>query len=152
MAHSKLKPLVKAGSTSRLVGHRIFRLGPALEEALFRHADVLSEGGMRTHGGTHSTYYGSTMISIDVAKLGRFAPGLEGTAAERALLAVVDGSVRVRLRAMRMARAEAARRVHRRALGTALCEIRMQLRRGFLHIDVDLEVPLGVSSRAGRPG
>lgn len=150
---SKLKPLVKAGLALRLVEHRSVRLSPALEEALFRCADVLSEGGVRSVGGSaHSTYYGSTMISIDLARLGRFARGRDQAQAQHALLSAVEGSVRVRLRAMRMARAEAARRVHRRTLGTALCEIRMRIHGGHLHIDVDLEVPLRVSSRSARQG
>ena len=151
MVASKLKPLVKARSAPRLIQQRSWRLSHALEEALFVHADVLSEGSMRVLGPGQSTYYGSTMISIDVGKLGAFVRGLDEAAARRALLHAIDGSVRVRLRAMRMARAEAARRVHRRTLGTALCEIRMHLRGAALHIDVDLEVPLRVSSRAGRP-
>jgi hypothetical protein len=145
----KLKPLVKTRATARLVEQRSFRLSHALEEALFQHADVLSEGGMRQLGSGQSTYYGSTMISIELAKLGRFVHGAaDETVSRAALLDAIDGSVRVRLRAMRMARAEAARRVHRRALGTALCEIRVSLRGGSVHIDVDLEVPLRVSSRS----
>ncbi len=148
----KLKPLVKARSVAQLIEHRSYRLSHALEEALFRHADVLSEGGMRAPAAGQSTYFGSTMISIDLRKLGRFAHGTDDAALQRALLQTIDGSVRVRLRAMRMARAEAARRVHRRTLGTALCEIRMRMSGVHLHIDVDLEVPLGVSSRSVRPG
>lgn len=152
MVNSKLKPLVKARSVATLVHHRSWRLSHALEEALFRSADVLSEGGMRVLGTGQSTYYGSTMISIDLAKLDRVTHGLDAIASRNALLSAIDGSVRVRLRAMRMARAEAARRVHRRTLGTALCEIRMRMSGSCLHIDVDLEVPLGVSSRSVRPG
>jgi hypothetical protein len=55
------------------------------------------------------------------------------------------------LRAMRLARAEAARRVPERVLGTAYVETRVWLTDRHLHIDVDLEVPLGVSSASGQP-
>jgi hypothetical protein len=158
LVRGKLKPLVKARSALRLVQQRSWRLSHALEEAIFRSAEVLSEGGVRGAGSgsaastTASTYFGSTMISVDLTKLGAFARGLETADAHAALLSAADGSVRVRLRAMRMARAEAARRVQRRTFGTVLCEIRMRLRGEHLLIDVDLEVPLRVSSRAAGPG
>jgi len=49
---------------------------------------------------------------------------------------------------MRLARAEAARRLQSNEMGTALCEIRVLDTGDELHIDVDLEVPVRVSSRA----
>jgi hypothetical protein len=151
MVPTRLKPLVKTRAPSLLVRRERVQITRALEEAIFHHAEVLSEGGVRgAVEDQHATYFGSTMISVDLARLGALPRGMSAEQGAALLIAAVDGSVRVRLRAMRMARAEAARRVHRRTLGTALCEIRMHGQGALLHIDVDLEVPLGVSSRAAR--
>ena len=151
MNPTRLKPLVKTRAPAFLVRTERVHVTRALEEAIFRHADVLSEGSVRAAAGAaQATYYGSTMLSVDLGALGAVLRGLPATDAAATILAAIDGSVRVRLRAMRMARAEAARRVHRHTMGTALCEIRMQVSGTLLHIDVDLEVPLRVSSRAVR--
>ena len=89
------------------------------------------------------------MISIDLERLEPwFRGGLDARVLER-LTQAVDGSVRVRLRAMRLARAEAARRVPNRLLGTAHVETRIRLSGRQLHIDVDLEASLSVFSGAG---
>ena len=150
MVKHRLKPLVRAHRAAALVRRGSVCLSRALEEELFRCAEVLSEGGRRSAGGQRDSYFGSTMISID---LDRVRPLFRGGLDERTrkLLAdAVDGSVRVRLRAMRMARAEAARRVQDRTLGTAYVETRVRLTERQLHIDVDLEVALSVSSGSGQ--
>ena len=67
-----------------------------------------------------------------------------------ALVAAIEGSVRVRLRVMRLACDDVARRFPDRAPGTAIVETRVALRDGNLLVDVDLEVPLGVSSAESR--
>lgn len=145
MLTTKLKPLAKASRHAVLKRRTAVQITRALEEALFREADVLSEGSLRAAGPGQATYFGSTMIRVQLsALLARARPF-----GDRAALAVaIEGSVRIRLRAMRLARAEAARRMHRSVLGTALCEIRVSATADQLHIDVDLEVPVRVSSRA----
>ncbi|HKU44517.1 MAG TPA: hypothetical protein VJR89_40430 [Polyangiales bacterium] len=148
MLTTKLKPLAKASRHAVLKRRTAVQITRSLEEALFREADVLSEGGLRAAGPGQATYFGSTMIRVQFAALLARARPL-GDRTERAELAVaIEGSVRIRLRAMRLARAEAARRMHRSVLGTALCEIRVCATADQLHIDVDLEVPVRVSSRA----
>lgn len=146
-----LKPLVRARRSPALVQRAGVSLSRALEEELFRAAEVLSEGSRRTIAGQRDSYFGSTMISIDLDRLRPlFRGGLDGRARER-LARAVEGSVRVHLRAMRLARAEAARRVQDRSLGTAQVETRVRLTEHHLHIDVDLEVLLSVSSAANPP-
>jgi hypothetical protein len=125
-------------------------LSRAFEEELFRFAEVLSEGSCRGKGDRGDTYYGSTMISIELERLRRVTRGGLDADARRLLADAVDGSVRVRLRAMRLARAEAARRIPDRALGTVCVETRVRLTEHQLHIDVDLEAAVGVSSAARR--
>lgn len=150
----EIKGLAKAGpkglAKARRGGTFLRRAGEALSrdavECLFRHAEVLSEGEIRDADDTRS-YFGSTMITFPLDQIAECWRGpLDGEAQER-LRVAVEGSVRVRLRAMRMATAEAARRVPVRPLGTAVVETHVRLAGGKLLLDVDLEVPIGVSSR-----
>jgi hypothetical protein len=115
------------------------------EERLFRNVEVLSEGAVRDR-----TWFGSTMITVDLEHLeSDLRDPLDEEGRER-LLRLVSGSVRVRIRAMRLARAEVTRRFPDRKLGTAQMETRIRLHGGKLHVDVDVEVPLGVTSARGR--
>ncbi len=145
---SKLKPLAKATRAVALIRRTAFQISRVLEEALFREADVLSEGSIRTHAPGQVTYYGSTMIRVRLAALLHRGRPLAQKNDRKRLVRAIEGSVRIRLRAMRLARAEAARRLHRSVMGTAICEIRVRDAGEELHIDVDLEVPVRVSSRA----
>lgn len=145
---SKLKPLAKAVRPLVLLRRDAFHITRVLEDALFREADVLSEGSIRTAPPGQVTYYGSTMIRVRIAALLARGRPLANRAERAALTLAIEGSVRIRLRAMRLARSEAARRLDRSVMGTAICEIRMRDTGDELHIDVDLEVPVRVSSRA----
>ncbi|MFW5921439.1 MAG: hypothetical protein ACOCUS_06325, partial [Polyangiales bacterium] len=87
---------------------------------------------------------------FDLVALGERWRGPLDEAARARLLRAVQGSVRVRLRAMRLACAEVARRLPDRPLGTAQVETRARIVGDKLHVDVDLEVPIGVSSRTGQ--
>jgi hypothetical protein len=146
----RLKPLVKFNRRPALAKRQHFALSRAFEEALFRHADVISEGDIRKSS-RGSTYFGSTMIAISFERLATETHEKFTTRARADLVYIVEGSVRVRLRCMRLARAEAVRRANDALIGTALCDLRVHDVREHLRIDVDLEVELGVSSRANRP-
>ena len=151
MIPTRLKPLARArGGAALMVRPSPSLLTRAFEEELFRAAEILSEGGCRDGArGSGERYFGSSMISIDLERLSPwFRGGLDAEAVAR-LTQAVDGSVRVRLRAMRLARAEAARRVPNRLLGTAHVETRIRLSGRQLHIDVDLEASLSVFSGPG---
>jgi hypothetical protein len=150
LTSSKLKPLVRAVRGRALAAHGSgMSLTRAFEEELFSAAEVLSEGSCRSGGLRPDSYFGSTMISIDLDRLRPWFRGGLDVHARRDLLRVVEGSVRVHVRAMRLARAEALRRVRDRALGTAYIETKVRVTEHQLHIDVDLEVALSVSSGSG---
>jgi hypothetical protein len=148
----KLKGLARAG---RAAGARATRGGPLDREAealLIATATVLSEGAA-VHGADGSeTYFGSTMLTVALAPL-EAAWGVTLDADARALLLARAGRTpSLHLRAMRLARREAAQRVAGRALGTTRVELRFSLREAALCIDVDLEAPLGVGSlRRSQP-
>jgi hypothetical protein len=146
----RLKPLARAIRNRVLSRHASDVLGRELEQEIFIKAKVLSEGGCRAAPEGHESYFGSTMISVPLSGLARVTRGDLDQNARDQLERAVSGSVRVRLRAMRIARAEVARRVPHRVLGTAQVESRVRLTRDQLFIDVDLEVPLGVSFSAKR--
>jgi hypothetical protein len=120
------------------------------EHALFESAEVLSEGGLRSQGESARSYYGSTMITFDLDDFARRFRGPLDAAGRQELCQLVEGSVRVRLLAARIACAEVARRVTERPLGTAIVETRVKLAGHTLQMDIDLEVPVGVSSRTRR--
>lgn len=143
MGRRQRKGLARALRIRTMRQGRHQSLSREAEEALFRVAEVLSEGSMRESEGA---WFGSTMITFDLDRLaGHWRRPLDGAERER-LRDLVEGSVRVRIRAMRLACEEVARRLPDRRLGTAQIETRVHLRGGKLHLDVDLEVPLGVSS------
>lgn len=146
----KLKPLARALRARVITRPAVLALSREVEEQLFRNAHVLSEGFCRDAERGHESYCGSTMISVSWASLAPFVRGgLDQHACEQ-IVTAASGSVRLRLRAMRIARAEVARRVPDRMLGTAQVETRVRSTRDQLHIDVDLEVPLGISFAAKR--
>lgn len=120
-------------------------LSRGLEEAIFRHAEVMSEGSLREMGGEGS-YFGSTMITVDLDQLRSKYRGNLDSVGQEHLRDLVEGSVRMRLRAMRIACAEVARRAPDRPFGTAQVETQVRVVQGKLHLDVDLEVPFEVSS------
>lgn len=115
------------------------------EQLLFLLAERMSEGDVRQQT-NHAVYGGSTMLSIDLQQL---ANKWRGPLDIEALRTAIEGSVRVRIRVMRIACADAAQRCPELALGTAEVETRVHIRGGQLLVDVDLEAPLSVRSGTG---
>ena len=133
-----------------LEGESAFAAGRSAEEVLFRTAEVLSEGGERAGPGGDRRYFGSTMITFDLEHLRPHWRGDLDAAARAEVTSLIEGSVRMRVRAMRLACAEVARRVTDRPLGTALVETSVRLSGTSVQMDVDLEVPIGVCSPVRR--
>jgi len=137
LASLLLKPPVRIRAGALLATlERIPVLGPRGEEELFRVADVLSEG--RVHD---DSFFGSTLITIELERL-----GIAGAEAAARLFQAVERSVRVRLRAMRLAQNDAIRRLPDRRFGTAVVSTRIRLEAMRLLVDVDLELPFDLSS------
>jgi hypothetical protein len=137
----------RRGATIRRGTHDV--LSRDAEEWLFRCPEVLSEGSVRA-GEEGASWFGSTMITVDLVALAQHWRGpLDAEARER-LVAAMAGSVRVRLRAMRLACAEVARRLPDRRLGTAQVDTRVRVVGDQLYLDVDVEVPIDVTSAQGQ--
>lgn len=108
------------------------------EELLFALADRMTEGDL-CRSGDDESWFGTTMFTVPLVELER---ELRGTLELDALVSVVQGSVRVRLRAMRLACADVAHRHPDRAFGRAEVETQARVVDGNLQIDVDLRWPL----------
>ncbi len=148
----KLKGLARAGRGPGARASRGVGLDDEVEAALLAAATVLSEGAA-VHGADGSeTYFGSTMLTVSIAGLeAAWGVTLDADARER-FLQRAGRTASLHLRAMRLARREAAQRVAGRSLGTTRVELRFALRDDALCIDVDLEAPLGVGSlRRSQP-
>ncbi len=113
-------------------------LAPLADDALFVFAEVLGEG--RASG---STYFGTTLITIDLARL-----GVRTSEDARDVLEAAERSVRVRLRAMRLGLSDALRRIPRPPRGAARISTSIRLDGGRLLLDVDLELPIELPSSA----
>ena len=147
MSKPPLKGLAKAIRRARMHVHSYEVVTREAEEILFASAEVLSEGTLReTRGGR--SYFGSTMITLNLDAVSWREP-LDEEARNR-LLRAVQGSVRFRVRAMRLAYEEAARRVRERPVGTALIDTKVRLSGRRLCLDVDLELPLRAAGCGAR--
>jgi hypothetical protein len=147
----KIKGLARAQRDAFIAKREIRSLTRGAEEALFRHKSVLSEGSLReTKVAGERLYFGSTMITFDLAQLASVWRGPFDEPEKDRLLRVLEGSVRFKVRTMRLACEEVARRVPDRTLGTAQVETRMHRSGDRLHVDVDVEVPIGLSSRRSQ--
>jgi hypothetical protein len=108
---------------------------------LFASAEILCEGDLDL-----ARYFGSTLFTFQLGVVRAALRDLDDASIDQ-FCDLVEGSVRVRLRAIRMACADAARRVPDRRLSTARVETRWRREGDRLHLDVDLEAPVDVSSR-----
>ncbi|MFO0681901.1 MAG: hypothetical protein U0234_07620 [Sandaracinus sp.] len=140
----RLKPPVRVRPGALLRERTGWALGARAVDELYRVATVMSEG--RREG---DVYYGTTLIDIDLVRaMGSLVQGPEDAALLARVQDAVAGSVRVRLRAMRLAEEEVARRFPDRVVGTARTETRFRIEGTHLYVDVDLEAPIGGSSTA----
>jgi hypothetical protein len=86
-------------------------------------------------------YQGSTMITVDLARVAaQWREPFSDETVER-VFAAMERSVRVHLRAIRLARDEVQRRCPGVTLDTAQTEVRVGRRGTVLHVDVDMDVP-----------
>ena len=138
-----MKPLVRVRPAALMRRRDGWALGARAEEELFRVAEVLTEG--READGA---FFGSTLVSVD---LSRALPGIDlaDAAVRERVVRAITGSVRVRLRVMRMAETDMGRRFPGRTIGTARTETRFRVEGTRLFADVDLEAPLGAPSGVG---
>ncbi|MCB9593173.1 MAG: hypothetical protein H6719_10610 [Sandaracinaceae bacterium] len=109
---------------------------------LFQSAEVLTEGSLDETG----RWYGSIMISFDLGILSRTGRDVAGPEDLDAIVVAIEGSVRVRVRAHRIACGEIYRRFPDRHVGTAQIFSRFRREGDALLLDIDLEAPVDLPS------
>ena len=127
------------------------RLAPGVAELLLRGARVMSEGAVREGIGGHETYFGSTMLTIDLAEL---APELRAPvddALAAALAPLLARSAHLRVTALRIARREAEARIAGYQSQRLTAETRVRAAGTKIEVDVDVELAL-VAVQSGRSG
>ena len=143
-AGGPIRPLAKARLALLQVGHAMrVRSVDARWRALFDHADAVSEGSVQHETGG-DVWYGSTSLILPFPE-GSTEPVREFLAA----IAAVD--LHVRVRALRIARREAASRAPG-VLGRSTCEIRFVATPRGVSIDVDVQAPLIEGRHLGTSG
>jgi hypothetical protein len=128
------------------------RLSASAVELLFRHAQVLSEGecaratSIDPRIRTVARFFGSTMITADIAALSGSVrePCDAAAAAKVSTLVATDARVAHRAREIAVAEAE---RLAGGALKQPSTELRVRVRGTIVHLDVDVEGDLAGAAR-----
>jgi len=152
MTSSRLKPLARAIRLRPVVTRTRSSLSRDFEELIFRHAQVLSEGYCHHISDLDAMYTGSTMLTVDLERMGPAIAHAWSRSNARLLHSVMEGSVRLRVRSMRLALAEAARRCVHGQLGMAHVETRIRIEGTLVHVDVDVEAPVFLHAIKRRKG
>lgn len=143
-----LKPPARARRVAVLHrrGERGVLTTHAIEE-LFRSAEVLMEGSLGSADDpSHETWFGSIMITFHLDRLADHCRGLDNPETIERVVDAIVGSVRVRVRAHRLACAQVYERHPDRRIGTAQIESRFRREGATLLLDIDLEAPVEAAS------
>jgi hypothetical protein len=134
---SARKPMARAIRIALFQREIRERLSPAALDLIFARAEIISEGQRAVRGG-HDSYFGSTMLTLDLPALSaQLSDACDaGTARRLAALLEADGSVARRIQ--QLSEREAARVAGEvpRQVGTHIT-IRSQGAKVFVDIDVE---------------
>jgi len=135
------KPMARAVRIALFQREIRVRLSPAALDLLFARADVISEGQRAMRGGRDS-YFGSTMLTVDLPSLSALLSDAcdAGTARRLAALLESDAEVARRVQALAARETERVAGAEPRQVGTHVT-IRSQGAKVF--IDVDVEAVFG---------
>jgi hypothetical protein len=135
------KPMARAVRIALFQREIRVRLSPAALDLLFARADVISEGQRATRGG-HDSYFGSTMLTLDLPSLSALLSDACDAGTARRLAALLESDGEVARRVQVLAERETARvaGAQPRQVGTHVT-IRSQGAKVF--IDVDVEAVFG---------
>ncbi len=141
-AETLRKPMAKATRVTLFEREIRERLSDPALELFFGSATVLSEGKVADAAAVGPSWFGTTMITVDVAALGdAFRERCDGEAAAR-VAALMAADARVTRRARQIAEREATRRAGR-AVKASASDVRVRAQGTSVFVDVDLEGALG---------
>jgi hypothetical protein len=135
------KPMARAVRIALFQREIRVRLSPAALDLMFARADVISEGQRAMRGGRDS-YFGSTMLTVDLPSLAALLSDACDAGTARRLAALLESDAEVTRRVQALAARETARvaGAQPRQVGTHIT-IRSQGAKVF--IDVDVEAVFG---------
>ena len=136
------KPMRSARKVSLFEREIRIRLGRAAIELLFASAQVLSEGQAQGE-----RYFGSTMLTMDLARMSAQLSEACDVATARKAEALLARDPRIQERARSIAIAE-AERLAGEELGAFLVDIKIRRSGRHFFIDIDVEADVGLGAHA----
>jgi hypothetical protein len=132
------KPMARAARVTLFEREVRERLSVAAIDILLEHARVLSEGKRAASATAALAYFGSTMITVDVASLGDIVRDpLDARAAAR-IAELVRGDARITRRVQKLAESE-AQRLAAAPVDVRISEVRVRSQGTLVYLDVDVE-------------
>jgi hypothetical protein len=132
------KPMARALRVTLFEREIKERLSGAAVEILLDRAQVLSEGRRSAAATGGAMFYGSTMLTIDLASAGEQVRESCDPRTCRRVAALVESDPRVQRRVRQIAARE-AERLAGTPLGSRVAEVRVRAQGTLLYIDVDVE-------------
>jgi hypothetical protein len=152
MTRDGIRPLRKARRLDLVRRTEAQRLAPGVAEMLLRRAQVMSEGAIREGIGGRETYFGSTMLTVDLADLAAELRAAVDPALATALAPLLACSGHLRVAALRIARREAETRIPGWQAERLTAETRVRAVDTRIEVDVDVELALRAASSRRRVG
>ncbi|MBI2893151.1 MAG: hypothetical protein HYY06_06330 [Deltaproteobacteria bacterium] len=154
MANSEgaIRPLAKALRLDVVHRTQASRIAPGIVELVLSRASVISEGAVRSGIAGRETYFGSSMLTIDLEDLAKeLRVPVDARLAED-LARRLPFSAHLKVHALRIARDEAERRVPGRSADRFSAELKVRAAATRLEVDVDVEMPLAAATGRARSG
>jgi hypothetical protein len=132
------RPMARAGRVTLFEREVRERLSLAAIEIMFERARILSEGKRAESPTAQRAYFGSTMITVDVATLGELVRERCDARAAARVAELIGGDARVLRRVQKIGEREAARLADG-ALRVRAGEVRVRAQGTSIYLDVDVE-------------
>jgi hypothetical protein len=132
------KPMARADRVTLFEREIRERLSLAAVDILFERAKVLSEGSRAQSPSARARYFGSTMLTLDVAALDDVVRDAVDVRAAARVAELVSGDARVTRRVQRIAEKEAAR-LAGGAVQLRVTDVRVRAQGTLVYLDVDVE-------------
>jgi hypothetical protein len=116
------------------------KLSTSAIEILFQRAQVLSEGRRSQSPSAGAAFFGSTMLTLDLAELTDVVRDSADETTAKRLAALMEDDARVQKRVRQIA-AQEAERLAGGPTGARAVEIRLRTEGAIVYIDVDVESP-----------
>ena len=135
------KPMARAVRIALFQREIRVRLSPAALDLLFARADVISEGQRAMRGGRDS-YFGSTMLTLDLPSLAPLLSDACDAGTARRLAGLLEGDAEVGRRIQELAERETAR-VAGAVPGQVGTHVAIRSQGAKVFVDVDVEAVFG---------